>query len=204
MNKSDSAYPPDNPVRFQHGKFPFESKLNRGTTKGGKVKADFDNLYKAGNAVNDLVYEMSEAAWHKKKLEEVEEVIRTKTYSTKMRDVKVEYWWGVSGAGKTHGVISLHGIENVYTVSNYSHPFYNYTGQKVILFDEFRSSINQLSYFLNLIDKYPVQLDARYKNKWAAYDRFISSVTNLLNPSIHLSKKTILKLGRLSDAESTK
>ena len=50
---------------------------------------------------------------------------------------------------------------------DYFHPFDNYRGQDVIVFDEFRSGIN-FSLFLQLIDAYPVELPCRYNNKYTS------------------------------------
>ena len=62
-----------------------------------------------------------------------------------------------------------HGYENVYRITNYEHPFDNYNGQKVILFDEFRSSL-KIGDMLTYLDGYPVMLPCRYSNRVALFD----------------------------------
>lgn len=84
-------------------------------------------------------------------------------------DLKVIYISGATGTGKTRGVLDEHGDGNVYRVSDYLHPFDGYECQPVMAFDEFRSSL-KLSDMLHYCDIYPIQLPARYANKFACYE----------------------------------
>ncbi len=86
---------------------------------------------------------------------------------------------GITGTGKTRGVLDEHGDANVYRVSDYLHPFDQYTCQPVIAFEEFRSSL-RISDMLNYCDIYPISLPARYSNKVACYETvYILSNTSL-------------------------
>ena len=167
VNKDKTAYPAEDPIRFDKGIFSFEGD---GRTISKLSFADLYYMVMAGSSVNELMLEFPEAAWHATKLREAEKVYQLKTLSNSPRDVKVSYLWGVTRAGKTFSVYQKHGYESVYVVNDYHHPFDNYNGEKVIVFDEFRSSITDFGYMLNLIDRPPVQLNARYSNKWAAYE----------------------------------
>ena len=80
------------------------------------------------------------------------------------------YIWGETGAGKTRSIMEQHGYSKVYRVTDYAHPFDNYKGQDVILFEEFRSSL-PLAAMLNYLDGYPVELPCRYANKVAIYTK---------------------------------
>lgn len=84
-------------------------------------------------------------------------------------DLKVIYIYGETGSGKTRGVLEKHGCENVYRVTDYDHPFDNYNCQPVICFDEFRNSL-RLKEMLSYCDIYPIELPARYSNKFACFD----------------------------------
>lgn len=87
------------------------------------------------------------------------------------RDVQVTYIWGETGTGKTRSILeSADHPSDVYKVVDYKHPFDNYRGQSIILFDEFRSSI-RLEHMLNYIDGYIVELPCRYHNKVAMWDK---------------------------------
>lgn len=83
-------------------------------------------------------------------------------------DIEVIYISGKTGTGKTRGVLEEHGVENVYRVTDYAHPFDGYKCQPVIVFDEFRISLH-LKDMLNYCDIYPIELPARYANKFACY-----------------------------------
>jgi hypothetical protein len=81
-------------------------------------------------------------------------------------DLKVRYLYGATGTGKTHWVYQKYGHANVYRVNSDSkNPFDNYQEQSVLLIDEFDSSF-KIQDILQLLDKYPIQLEARYTNKW--------------------------------------
>ena len=176
VTKERTAYPTANPVRFQKGTFKFRVK----EAKEVAIKANFNDLYgmvKAGNSLEHLILELPQAAWHERKLEAVEAAVLADKFSKKERDVTVTYIWGVTGAGKTHSIYAKHGFEDVYVVDDYIHPFDNYSGQPVVVFDEFHSSISNFGYLLKLTDKWPVKLPARYHNKWAGFNHvyFISN-----------------------------
>lgn len=76
--------------------------------------------------------------------------------------------FGPTGTGKTRSVKEGCGYSNCYAVSDYHHPFDGYRGQKVMLFDEFHSSL-PLNSMLQYLDGYPLELPCRYANKQACY-----------------------------------
>ena len=57
-----------------------------------------------------------------------------------------------------------------YRVTNYDHPFDDYKGQDVILFEEFRSSL-PIQDMLKYLDGYPLMLPCRYSNKAACFTK---------------------------------
>ncbi len=86
------------------------------------------------------------------------------------RKVKVTYIYGPPGCGKTSSVIRKHGYENLYRMTNYRKNCFDfYNNEKIIIFDEFDSSL-PLTEMLNYLDIYPTQLPCRYANKVACYD----------------------------------
>ncbi len=103
------------------------------------------------------------------KLDKVRTTILTERYKNNFRnDLKVIYIYGKTNTGKTSGILIKHGCENVYRVTDYQHPFDNYNCQPVICFDEFRSSL-RLKDMLNYCDIYPIELPARFSNKYSCY-----------------------------------
>jgi len=91
-------------------------------------------------------------------------------YKNTFRTLKVTYIHGATGKGKTRFVMDKYGYENIFRITNYSHPFDMYGGQKIIVFEEFYSSFIKIQQMLNYLDGYPLTLPARYGDKIACYD----------------------------------
>lgn len=118
-----------------------------------------DILHRFPNAMNRLQH-----------IEAARQTLREEEYREKWRDLEVYYIWGKTGVGKTRSVMEKYGYRNVYRVTNYAHPFDQYKGQDVILFDEFRSSL-LISEMLKNLDGYPLMLPCRYADKVACYTK---------------------------------
>ena len=104
------------------------------------------------------------------KIDKLRTMLLTEKYKGIIRkNLRVIYISGATGTGKTSDVLAEHGAENVYRVTDYLHPFDSYNCQPVICFDEFRSSL-YLKDMLNYCDIYPLELPARFSNKYACYD----------------------------------
>jgi len=112
-------------------------------------------------------------------LEQAHYAERMRPFETHDRDVHVHYIWGDGYKGKSFFVQHVaHNPQDVYRVTKSKNPFDFYEGQPVLLFEEFRSDLPKnednlhlpVSQMLNLLDSYPVPLDIRYRDKWAAYN----------------------------------
>lgn len=103
-------------------------------------------------------------------IENARQILREEEYRGRWRELDVTYIWGETGTGKTRYVMEKYGYSAVYHVTNYAHPFDNYRGQEVILFDEFRSSL-QIADMLKYLDGYPLLLPCRYADKVACYTK---------------------------------
>ena len=101
---------------------------------------------------------------------------KAKKWSSEQREVEVTYLWGETGVGKTRSVREAVPPEKLYAATLSSRdPFGKYAFEPVLLLDEFRGDY-PLPELLQLLDRYPVQLDRRYENSWAAWNRvFICS-----------------------------
>lgn len=82
----------------------------------------------------------------------------------------VTYLWGETRVGKTRSVFDKYSYEKVYQVTDYAHPFDDYEGQDVIIFEEFRSSL-KIEDMLKYLDGHPVKLPCRYNNRVACYTK---------------------------------
>lgn len=95
-----------------------------------------------------------------------------------LRDVEVTYIYGPPGSGKTKYIVDTYGLGNFYDIPVYDKSaFDRYNGEDVVVFDEFCSSI-KITLMNKLLDRYPVDLPARYSNKVACYTK-VFIVSNL-------------------------
>lgn len=88
------------------------------------------------------------------------ETYQTKSLQARALDTNVRvYWfWGATGTGKTRWVWE-HETE-VYVPVSYKW-WQGYTGQKVVLIDDFRGSWCLFSELLKLLDRYPIQVETK-------------------------------------------
>lgn len=148
----------------EYGELPVERKGKR---------TDLDMLYemiKDGRTNYEILEENPKYMLKLDKIDKARKIYLEEQYKNTWRNLDVMYIWGISGAGKSRGVKEKYGYSNVYTVTDYAHPFDSYAGQDVILFEEFRSSLN-ISDMLQWLDGYPVDLPCRYANKVACFTK---------------------------------
>ena len=129
----------------------------------------------ASNA--EILHEFPDYLRGMRDVEYVRQTLRAEQYRDTWRNLETVYIFGATGAGKTRFVMDSFGYSNVYAVNNYKHPFDGYTGESVMLFDEFVGNI-RIQDMNNLLDGYPLQLLARYVNKQACYER-VFIISNL-------------------------
>ena len=85
-------------------------------------------------------------------IDRTRQTILEEKYRNVFRQMTVTYIFGPTGTGKTRSVKEGCGYSNCYAVSDYHHPFDGYRGQKVMLFDEFHSSLplNSMLQYLDI------------------------------------------------------
>lgn len=104
------------------------------------------------------------------------EILSNRYKSERRVNLLVIYVSGETGFGKSRDILDMHGDGNVYRVTDYKHPFDTYSGEDVLVFEEFRSDL-PIGNMLNYLDIYPLQLPARYNNRQACYN-FVYIVSN--------------------------
>lgn len=125
-----------------------------------------------GVTFRDLILKEPLAAHHVNYARELEAQLRAETCGNSLREVEVEYVFGDAGAGKTKSVYERFAFRDVYSVGSYRNPFDAYNFEPVLVLDEFRGQI-EFEFLLKLLDRYPLQLPARYADRWAAFERVI-------------------------------
>lgn len=107
---------------------------------------------------------------HLPRLDQARQTLLEERYRKEFRTLHVTYLYGKPGVGKTRSIMEEHGYENVYRVTDYTHPFDSYAGEDVLLLDEFRSSL-PFVLLLNVLDGYPLMLPCRYANRAACFTK---------------------------------
>lgn len=140
--------------------------------------ADLYEMIKSGATDVELLEAFPKAMLYLDKIERVRQTLKAERYSVEFRPLEVTYLWGPTGTGKTRGVMEKYGYDKVCRVTDYDHPFERYTGEDVLVFDEFRSQL-RISDMLNYLDGYPLMLPCRYANRQACYTKvfLISNVS---------------------------
>lgn len=124
----------------------------------------------AGASVEEILREEPLAFRHVNGLREVAAARDAELYGVENRKVTMTYVYGGAGVGKTWHVFDKEGTRNLYRVSNYRNPWDRYAGQSAVLLDEYAGQL-PLEEFLQVTDVYPVQLRARYADRWAGFSR---------------------------------
>lgn len=155
----------------EYGELPMERQGHR---------SDIEDLY-------DMIkqglsnYEILETApcymLNIERVEKVRQILKEEHFKNDFRKLEVNYIYGKTGVGKTRGIMEMYGYTNVFRVTDYQHPFDNYKGQDVLVFEEFRSSL-KIQDMLIYLDGYPIELPCRYANKIACFTK-VYIITNI-------------------------
>ena len=97
------------------------------------------------------------------------EILSNQYKSERRMNLMVTYVSGASGCGKSRDILDFHGDASVYRITDYKHPFDTYSGEDVMVFEEYRNDLS-VGNMLNYLDVYPLQLPARYNNRQACYN----------------------------------
>lgn len=141
---------------------------------------DLIKLYeciKEGYSDFEILEENPEYMLQLDKISHCRQIIKAEQFKKVFRHLEVFYHYGETGSGKTKYVMERYGYENVYRITDYKHPFDNYKGEDVVVFEEFRSSL-RIQDMLNYLDGYPLNLPCRYNNKVACFTK-VYIITNI-------------------------
>lgn len=143
-------------------------------------RSDLDTLYdmvQSGMTAHEIIKECPSYMTMRKHIDELIYDKHKTVFGSCFRHMHVTYVFGATGTGKTSDIIKEFGYQNIYRVVDYKNPFDNYSGQDIIVFEEFRGQIS-LPILLNMIDGHPFDLPCRYHNKVACFSQvfFTSNV----------------------------
>lgn len=156
-------------MQYESGECPDEKKGKRNDL------AELKELIIQGKT-NAEIYEINPSFMrYANSLDKMRLDLLTEKFGKEWREVEVTYIEGVTGSGKTRGIMEQFGYTNVYRVSKDDYSFSTYTAQPVCVFEEFRNTF-QLTDMLNLLDGYPVQGRAMHGFRQLGYNKvFICS-----------------------------
>ena len=152
---------------FEYGKLPEEK-----AETSPKMSALIENI-RQGKRTIEIIDDAPNFAFRSRDIDILRQTLLSEKYTVENRNLNVSYIFGTTGAGKTRSIYQAHIPRDIYRVTNYRSghgiSFDGYTGQDVLVFEEFNSQI-PIEDMLNLLDRYPLQLPARYNDKIAAYE----------------------------------
>lgn len=160
---------------FSHGEIDPVSAQGRRTDL-----EDLVDQVREGESVSDMIRQdqTGRVLRVSRMLRELEMELQQEKFGSSWRDVEVHYVYGKTGVGKTRSVMDRFGYAAVHSVADYrGHPWDAYRGQEILLLDEFRGQFG-MGLMLKLLDGYPMELRARYANRFAGWNR-IYVVSNI-------------------------
>lgn len=132
-----------------------------GTAPGGQGKrTDLDQVYDAVKTGSTRA-EIGDAfkGTYLRYKRSIDQLLRevAQTIRDPANETNVIVYWGSTGAGKTRKVWEAHPHETIYCHTG-ERWFDGYQGQEIALFDDFDGSVFKLTYFLRLLDRYPMKV----------------------------------------------
>lgn len=133
----------------------------------------------AGMSTTEIIISNPALAFRVKDIDLLRQKLLAEKFTKEMRELEVSYLYGVSGAGKTYGVFQRFPAEDICRITNYRGGngvnFDAYSGQDVLVFEEFNSQI-PIEDMLCYLDIYPLMLPARYNDRVACFSKvFLTS-----------------------------
>lgn len=157
----------------EYGEMPLDK-----SAKNETISEQVVQMIKDGCSNTEIINEFPSYITKISHLNQYRQELKNDMVKCEYRKLDVHYIHGESRTGKTRYVMDKYGYPNVYRVSDYSHPFDEYDGEKVLLLDEFNDSL-PIELLLKILEGYPLKLPARYYNKPACYTT-VYIISNIL------------------------
>ncbi len=162
---------------YEYGEIPKERDENN-----PKMSMLIENI-RDGKQTTEIIDSSPEFAFRIRDIDILRQTLNAERFLSENRDLCVTYIFGASGTGKTRSIYQNHEAKDICRITNYRAgkgiSFDGYSGQDVLVFEEFNSQIS-IEDMLNYLDIYPLNLPARYTDRTACYTRvYITSNTPL-------------------------
>lgn len=107
---------------------------------------------------------------HLNYLRAIEEASLRDKWSKTDRHVTTHFLYGPPRTGKTWGLThERYSYNEVYSITDWCHPWDSYSQQRVLILDEFEAQPD-FHLLCQILEGYPLELSARYSNRWAAWN----------------------------------
>lgn len=129
----------------------------------------------SGLSTSEIILEHPQHIFRVNAIDSVRQTFLADKFKERMRAVTVTYIHGASGVGKTKSIYKKYSAESICRITTYPKSgikFDSYSGQDVLVFEEYASQI-PIEEMLNYLDIYPLMLPARYSDKVACYTKVI-------------------------------
>jgi len=130
-------------------------------------------MVKSGALAMDIIEAMPKYAMQVRNIDSLVSKVLRARFEVKPRDVYVTFVAGLSSKDRYELVLKEHPLKDICRITNYRSKkdmsFDGYNWQPVLVFDNFWGQI-PLAELITYIDRYPVNLPARYEDKVAAYN----------------------------------
>ena len=153
-----------------HNIYDFDTWLKLENEKGSRNDLiELTQMIEAGASDYEIMQENKEAyARYFNYIENTRKAINENKGSQERETLQVFYYYGDTGTGKSHTARHNHDRKDIFVVSDYKNPWDNYKGQPVLILEEYRSNFFA-TLLLQILDKYPLELPARYSNNFACW-----------------------------------
>ena len=143
---------------------------------GQGKRTDLDEIrteiFEKSAGFDEIILRFPTAARNERAIRTWIQVRDRQMYGKHERDLRVRVIYGKSGSGKSRHVADTYGYEQTYKVSDYRHGFDSYDSHGVLVFEEFVGQLPSAQ-MLQILDRYPGELPARYSNKIMAFNEVV-------------------------------
>lgn len=143
------------------------------------ISSALSNIEK-GATDYELITENPSWAFCHTTLDYLRNAVLNKRKAPLKRDVRCVVLWGPSGTGKTHRARNFRPDDHYVVYTAEDHPWDGYTGQSVLVFEEFDPTRWPITLMNRLLDSWELELPSRYHNKHAFWDTVI--ITSNISP----------------------
>jgi len=141
-------------------------------------RTDIEEIKKKLKTTNSVGSIVEEASYQTVRL--CEKILQYKEPQRPVGPIKVIWYWGPTGIGKTKKVFDTHPQEEIFRPVSYKW-WEGYDGHKVVLLDDFRKDFCKFHELLTLLDIYPYRVETKGGSRQIQAETFY--ITSAFGPA---------------------